>query len=517
MKQVWQWHVYEAVLTAGQPPDDAADETSLKVEFAAPSGARRTVNGFWDGGQTWRVRFSPDQIGQWTWQSRCADGTPGLASQGQFSCIPYEGDNPLYTKGPLKVSANRRHLAWGDGERFFWLADTAWNGVLCSRENDWDRYLQTRHGQGFTAIQFVTTTWRAFEKDRQGLTSFVESPRFRIVPEFFRKLDAKVSAVNAHGLIASPVMIWSCRPNDPGRKLGENEILRLARYIQARWGAHQVVWILGGDGNYEPNGEMWSRVGHALFDQRHDRLVTMHMGGQQWTAEQFRGQSWFDFIGYQSGHGDAQAHLQWLVQGPPVANRDNQPPLPVINMEPNYEMHPSYDSKSFFGAFEVRRACYWSLLLGPTAGVTFGVSPIWCWLEKAALAPGHESLGMVEAWQVGIETPGTAAMTLLRQFFEELPWEHLQPAQQVLADQPGGADPTRFIAAAASPEDRLTVLYLPVGGTVKLNPDKLVGAKSARWFDPRRGRYAEKTALPQPPRELTAPSDEDWLLVLTDA
>ena len=95
MKQVSQWHVYEAVLTAGQPPDDAADETSLKVEFTAPSGARRTVNGFWDGGQTWRVRFSPDQIGQWTWQSRCADGTPGLASQGQFSCIPYEGDNPL--------------------------------------------------------------------------------------------------------------------------------------------------------------------------------------------------------------------------------------------------------------------------------------------------------------------------------------------------------------------------------------------------------------------------------------
>ncbi len=512
---VGQWQVYEVSLTAQGAPVSAPLAVTVEVLFTGPSGATRAADAFWDGARTWRARFCPDEVGTWIWQSRCTAGGAGLADvRGRFACVPYTGDNPLYRHGPLRRSADRRRLEWADGTRFFWLADTAWNGVLCAKGPDWERYLETRSRQAFTAIQFVTTQWRAFDKDPDGRTAFVRDPVFRIVPEFFQRLDPRVAAINAHGLVAAPVMIWSCSPSDPGRVLAEQELVLLARYIRARWGAHQVVWILGGDGNYEPEHAKWQRVGRAVFEGRHDRLVTMHMGGQQWTAEYFRGEPWFDFIGYQSGHSDGRKSLNWLVQGPPLKFQDVQPVLPIINMEPNYEMHPAYGAQSRFGAREVRRAAYWSLLLGPPAGITFGVNPTWCWLEAKAPSPGH-NLGLVDPWPAGLETPGTEAMTILRRFFDALPWERLRPAQDVLAAQPGAADPAGFVAAAASARDGLIVLYLPVGGSLQLQPDKLAGARSVRWFNPRTGACTAAVALAQPVGALAAPDNEDWLAVLS--
>ena len=68
------------------------------------------------------------------------------AVSGDFQCVPYSGDNPLYRFGPPRMSADRRHLVHagrppegapaagastsGDGVPFFWLADTVWNGPL---------------------------------------------------------------------------------------------------------------------------------------------------------------------------------------------------------------------------------------------------------------------------------------------------------------------------------------------------------------------------------------------------
>lgn len=514
MIAIGKWLVYEACLATniltGVPPD----QVPVEVQFTSPSGIHRAADAFWDGGQTWGVRFSPDEVGRWSWESRCADTNSGLSGlKGEFQCEAYQGDNPLYLHGPLQLSGDRRRLSWADGTRFFWLSDTAWNGVLASKDADWRRYLETRRRQEFSAIQFVSTQWRGFGKDADGLQAFVREPGFRIVPEFFRKLDAKVAAINEQGMIAAPVMIWSLLPTDPGRALPEKDIISLARYIRARWGAYQVAWILGGDGVYGPEHEKWQRIGRAVFEGRHDRLVTLHMAGQQWSAEFFRGEPWFDFIGYQSGHGGTSSSLRWHVQGPVVENLARTPALPVINLEPNYEMHPH--GSQIFSAREVRRACYWSLLLSPPAGVTLGVHPIWNWLEKKGPSPGH-NLGLVEPWSAGLETPGTQSMTILRRFFESLPWERLQPAQDVLASQPGSDGPADFVAVAASEADDLTVLYLPVGGTVQLNPDKVAKASRIRWFNPRSGMYAAPATLPQPAAQLTAPDRYDWLAVLSN-
>jgi len=76
---------------------------------------------------------------------------------GKFEILPYEGKNPLYKHGALKVAADHRHFAHFDGTPFLWLADTWWMG-LCKRlawPEDFETLLFDRLDKGFSVIQIV--------------------------------------------------------------------------------------------------------------------------------------------------------------------------------------------------------------------------------------------------------------------------------------------------------------------------------------------------------------------------
>lgn len=512
-----RYTVFEAPFYSTLNYDNPFWDVDVRVTFTAPSGAAQTIDAFWDGEDVWRVRFSPDEVGTWEWATSSDADNSGLHGQrGAFECVDYTGDNPLYRHGPLKVADDQHHLSYADDTPFFWLADTAWNGVLRAQAGDWDTYLTRRREQGFTVIQFVSTHWRGLTKDDLGELAFTGDDRIVLNAAFFHRLDSKVAAINAHGLIASPIMLWTLTETDPGQILSEAAAIRFCRYLQARWGAYQVVWMVGGDGCYQRSGQVahYQHVGRAVFGDRHDRLVTMHPCGQNWVKAEFGSEDWFDFIGYQSGHGDSDEHLTWLVEGPPATDWASDPVLPVINLEPNYETHPSYHTDTVFGAYEVRRASYWSLLVSPTAGVTYGINSIWVWPDTPQPAENHKNVGIVQPWHTGVDTPGVESMAALRLFFESLAWWQLRPAPDVLAAQPGVDNPRDFIAAAQTADGQQTVVYLPTGQRVTLVTAKLNGANSARWFDPRNGGWLTATLADSPEQTLTPPDAQDWLLLI---
>lgn len=350
-----------------------------------------------------------------------------------------------------------------------------------------------------------------------GKTAFQGTDRITINPAFFQRLDAKIDGINDHGLIAAPVMLWTLTESDPGQILSEEACIRLARYQQARWGAHQVVWFLGGDGRYYETGERWRRIGRAVFGDRHDRLVTMHPCGQYWPRPEFAGEPWFDFIGYQSGHGDSDEHLRWLVEGPPASDWDVEPRYPIINLEPNYEIHPAYHSDHLFTAYEVRRASYWSLLVSPTAGVTYGHNAIWVWRETTGPAEGHEGIPSVPPWHEGVETDGINSLAIMREgFFNDWPWWQFRPAPDLLTVQPGEDDPRAFVAAARTVDNQFSVLYLPLGGTVNLDLSSMALPVTAHWASvvPNTFETVKAGTIEETQATLTAPDERDWLLSL---
>ena len=127
------------------PIRNAIQDASLRVTFTSPLGETSEVDGFWDGGRTWRVRFSPDQPGQWKFKTTCTDGTnAGLnAVSGEFVCSAAIGETRFHKHGQVRVARDRRHLEHMDGTPFFWLADTVWNGARVAEPKDWG-YLRGR-------------------------------------------------------------------------------------------------------------------------------------------------------------------------------------------------------------------------------------------------------------------------------------------------------------------------------------------------------------------------------------
>lgn len=236
----------------------------------------------------------------------------------------------------------------------------------------------------------------------------------------------------------------------------------------------------------------------------------MHPRGVNWPNEDLRQEPWLSFLSYQSGHGDSDEHLRWLTQGPPASNWDNPPRKPVINQEPNYEHHLSYHQRQEFNDFHVRRAAYWSLLVTPPAGVTYGHHGVWPWMEEPGVPLDHNRSGVAPTWREALSAPGAASMTHLHDLFRQMDWWTLRPAQNLLYEQPGETDPSRFVAIAASQDGNLTVAYTPAGQPVALRDFDPLDTTTS-WYDPSLGAWHEAPLVGGlfPP-----PDGRDWLLVI---
>ncbi len=65
-----QWRPAEFSFAAAEKSSLPALGVRLTATFRGPGGATYRVQGFWDGGRTWKVRFMPDRPGRWTFETR---------------------------------------------------------------------------------------------------------------------------------------------------------------------------------------------------------------------------------------------------------------------------------------------------------------------------------------------------------------------------------------------------------------------------------------------------------------
>ena len=516
-----KWGVFEAAFTSARTLENPLQDVALRVTFTAPSGSSRSVDGFWDGGATWRVRFSPDEIGEWRYRTTATPADSDLnAGSGSFRVSAARGSSRFERHGPVRVSGNRRFLEHADGTPFFWLADTGWNAALLSTPEEWQDYAKERARQRFTAVQWVTTQWRASPTgDRLNELPYTGSERIAVNPSFFQRLDGKVAELNRAGLLSVPVLLWAIgggsNPTiNPGYSLPDDQAVRLARYMVARWQAHDVVWILPGDGDYRgARAGKWKRIGQEVFGDIPHAPVMLHPGGMHWVLREFQDQSWLDLHGYQSGHGDDDKTLRWMTEGPPSQDWKLEPARPFINLEPPYEYHIAYQSKKPITPEIVRRAVYWSLLNAPTAGVTYGGHGIWGWDDGTKPPTDHPTTGVPLPWKQALTMPGAQQMTHVAALFASIDFWRLRPAPELLAQQPGTIAASKFITAAASESRDLAVIYTPEPGTIDLTPATLPPGRPT-WFDPKTG--ARRNAQPirtETAVRFTTPSNGDWVLL----
>ncbi|MBI1277485.1 MAG: DUF4038 domain-containing protein [Anaerolineaceae bacterium] len=514
-----QWGQFEKSFTSAKSYANPFLDAGMTITFTSPSGKEWQVDGFWDGGTLWRVRFSPNERGTWTYVTHCSDkDNHGLEGQrGTLTCAASSGSNRFEQHGPIQVSANRRYLTHADGTPFLWLGDTAWNGHLLSTPDEWAHYLRERVRQKFTAVQWVVTHWLASPNgDMNNQKPFEGIEKIALNPSFFQRLDHYVEKTYRAGLLLVPVMLWAAEWRDtehnPGFYLPEDQATRLGRYMVARWGAYPVAWILPGDSDYRgAKAERWKRIGQGIFGDTVHAPVSLHPAGMHWNGDDFRNEAWLDILGYQSGHGDDDETLAWLVCGPPATDWQTEPPRTFINLEPPYEDHIAYQSKERITADNTRRALYWSLLVSPPAGVTYGGHGVWGWDDGTSPPVAHPNTGIPKPWQQALLLPGAEQIRYLSDLFESIQWWRLVPTPELLAAQPGEQDHSLFITAAKSTENDLIVVYTPRAREFTLNMNGLPDDLSAMWFDPRSG--ARQSATLDAGHFIT-PAEGDWVLVL---
>lgn len=520
LAQTGRWMKYEQTFQSEKDYENPLyDVREFTVRFSAPSGRVKTIAGFWDGGTTWRVRFAPDEVGTWTYITQCSDAqNTGLhQQQGTFACFEKSSPHAIYTKGSIIHPKGTYHLTHADGTPFFYTACTAWNGALKSTDAEWDIYLKDRVANHYNVIQFVTTQWRGGSKNSLGQVAFTGSGRISLNPDFFTLLDKKVDEINAHGLVAAPVLLWALqqgagRELSPGYHLPDQEAILLAKYMVARYGGHHVIWFLGGDGKYiEEYEQRWKNIGRGVFGGEHGNarppgIVAMHPQGQSWIGKQYAHEDWVDILGYQTGHNATPNTQKWITQGPVAQEWTSLPPKAFINLEPVYE-----DINKDAKAADIRNASYWSVFSTPVAGITYGANGIWPWIRPGEEIENHGKAPFLRPWNESIKLPGSVQVGYLAEFMRKYSWWTLKPAQELLVENKEAGE---FISVLRSDDRSLLMAYVPQAITVKLYTTSGL-VFQGQWFDPVKNTYASATlSQKNGVLEAASPGDGDRVLVL---
>lgn len=257
--KVHVWDKQEITLTASRAYANPYTDMTVWIDLSGPNFKKR-VYGFWDGGQTFRIRFVATEPGAWRWQSGSTPSDPGLSGKnGTLNAIAWTEEekqqNPL-RRGFLRSTPNHHALEQADGTPFLVIGDT-WYSVGTNRFKWYDDsqerpmgptagfkdYVRYRKAQGYNWVNVIAafpnwmtdgapwnvrmndaerttvrSAWLEFgtgsakNMDNEGGRPFVfpgKVPGFenmfpdvdRVNPEYFKYLDRKIDYLNQQGFV----------------------------------------------------------------------------------------------------------------------------------------------------------------------------------------------------------------------------------------------------------------------------------------------------------------------------
>jgi hypothetical protein len=237
---VEQWGIFELSLkgpTAGNP----FTEVDLTGRFTQGD---RTVNvtGFYDGDGVYRIRFMPEQRGEWRYETK--SNRPELdGKSGQFDVTKPSAGN----HGPVRVRPPF-HFAYADGSPHFSIGTTcyAWTHQDDALE---EQTLATLKQGPFNKMRMcVFPKHYAYNLNEPALYPFEGKPPrdwdfARFNPAFFRHLEQRVGQLRDLGIEADLIIF---HPYDKGHwgfdRMESAADDRYLRYLIARLSAYRNVW-----------------------------------------------------------------------------------------------------------------------------------------------------------------------------------------------------------------------------------------------------------------------------------
>ncbi len=533
--EVPRWEICEFSSKGRSHVANPFRDGALVGEFVSPSRKTNVIDGFYDGDETWRLRFAPDEEGEWAYLLR-GEGVE-ILERGKLRCAAPRGH------GLIRIHPENPYaFAHADGTPFFPMGDTCY-GLFDDSPITPDlreEYLKTRRAQRFNFVRMTVGHSEARATTNSAYWAWGGSPQKpdldRFNPAFFRAFDELMRQLRANGMNVELILLnFYRRPfTDTNAWTPARERLWL-RYVVSRYGAFDNVflWTIANEYETHPDGKYrldfpgdvnWAKA-TARFIKENDpyrHLVTVHpvisasiRGASPrdpfdppWRIGEFFGEE--DALGVlsqqtgQSGAGTAwDESLQcWTGDSATLAaslRADRHFRKPVLNTESGYEFlrgHPT-EKKQVHHSDKVRRSAWRIVCAGGyfAAGFhgTIGHSDVWNRID----APNHYSF-------IPKDEGAAAQLGFLHDYFTALPFWRMEPFESVTGD-----------ALALAEPGKVYVAYLPHGGAVSLDLAAAPGSFTARWFNPRTGKFDNEFSVPAGgSQKLSAPNTNDWVLYL---
>ena len=247
-----QWGVFEV---AAQGP--STGNPFVDVTFGARfTIGHRTVEaaGFYDGDGMYRVRFSPDTVGTWSYETTGSAGA--LAGQtGNFECVAPQAGN----HGPVGT-AHQFHFEYANKTPYFPFGTTCYSYGFIPAPFDAET-LQNLKSAEFNKVRIcllpkplgkLHPVAMPFERIGPALppgaeiledngTSKEKFDLARLNPAYFRHFEARIQDLMAAGIQADVILF---HPYDAWgfKSMGQEADDRYLRYAVARLAAFRNVW-----------------------------------------------------------------------------------------------------------------------------------------------------------------------------------------------------------------------------------------------------------------------------------
>ncbi len=476
--------VWELPLQASRDYANPYTDVQFTASFTGPGGKLMVVDGFWDGGRTWRLRFAPTQPGTWRYVTKSDD--PGLdGKRGQLVATPALGHGFVMAR-----SGKPGRFVYSDGTPFYYAGTSlsCFNGLpgvglyegyppgggVLMRDGTFQKVVDRRAAQGFDVLWtmgdlFGKPDFNDKTQANEGGPPFVDYDPARLNPAFFQWADKRVAYANSRGLAVTMGLGW---PDQDIRRFGMDNLKRAWTYVLARYGAYNVLWCIFGE--FEEFGGDAVALANEFgrLTAEHDPYRHPASTHSVDSCDELAGEAWLGYIVQQSRDYDL------VSQDVPLGK-------PVVNAEFYYENVTGQEiTPAVIPDINPLRRGAWEI----TARGGRFVYEIW---------------GIERDLDRYLETDGTRQIMYLHRLMRSLPYWKMAPDEKLA---------TPLLALSDAKASGL--VWVAQGGLATLNLAGLTSPLRARWYDPRAGVFCRAALLQGERADLTAPDLRDWVLVI---
>jgi len=424
---------------------------------------------------------------------------------------------------PLKLSTGGKYLVDKNDKPFLIKEISAWGAIQALSEQDEAAFIDSIKQTGFNtmlvSIISFDTRFAGNPPNWKGIAPFKTQWDFSTYnAAYFEHVDRFLQMAEKKGML---VLLVPCYLGykDDAKQGWWNELLdahndadksrQYGEFIGSRYKSfNNIIWVAGGDNNgVEPVYSHLNNIidGIKTFDKKH--LWTGHFDsspGNNWPSSSSLYGRYIDIDGLydftESSLGEDVTQYSTELEKYGAGKM-------IFQLDQSYEHDIPHgpDNENYQW---IRRKNYDGLLSG-CAGTSF--------------SPGQKDnqCYVFINWRPLVSTTGMRQVNYCFNLFASRAWHKLVPVgkNETIISNRGQFGSIDYVCAAKTSDSSTLIAYLPVGGTVTVDLKAIAGKEvMAWWYDVRGGipvfinTFANKAV-----KEFTAPTKEDWLLVIDNA